>query len=237
MKSLTQIADQIAVCPVPGGGAGQRPVVAPAKPPTASSRCWQTAAPIYHTACMRALECRPGSIPGLRHRRRAPCHINARSHDLPFNRLCGVSLYRLTEDVAQGSLRVAQPASKPVRIRKTGSRRLDPTSSTHRDPIGGGGLRLFIPGGFFHVQRHVRHRTRRRSTHRAYLPRAGATPEVPHRPCRQLSRSPDAVRKLLSCVSLGTRNGCSRYCFSTTGIAWSRSKSSAAPSTVPGICP
>jgi len=63
MKSLTQIADQIAVCPVPGGGYRFNGLSSLSEAANRIEPLLADLAPIYHMACMRALECRLGIDP------------------------------------------------------------------------------------------------------------------------------------------------------------------------------
>ena len=63
MKSLTQIADQIAVCPVPGGGHRFNGLSSLSEAANRIEPLLADLAPLYHTACMRALECRLGIDP------------------------------------------------------------------------------------------------------------------------------------------------------------------------------
>jgi hypothetical protein len=63
MKSLTQIADQITVCPVPGGGYRFNGQSSLSEAANRIEPLLADLAPLYHTACMRALECRLGLDP------------------------------------------------------------------------------------------------------------------------------------------------------------------------------
>lgn len=60
MKSLTQIADQIAVCPMPGGGHRFNGLSSLSEAANRIEPLLADLAPVYHTACLRALACRLG---------------------------------------------------------------------------------------------------------------------------------------------------------------------------------
>ena len=112
MKSLTQIADQIAVCPVPGGGYRFNGLSSLSEPPTASSRCWRTWHPLPHglhagTRMPAGDRSRPAPSS------EAALRQNARSHDPPFRgtaQRCLALPSTFTEGAAQRfSRRVARP--------------------------------------------------------------------------------------------------------------------------------
>jgi hypothetical protein len=63
MKSLTQIADQIAVCPIPGGGYRFNGLPSLSEAAHRIEPLLADLTPIYHAACMRALASRLGVAP------------------------------------------------------------------------------------------------------------------------------------------------------------------------------